>query len=155
MTYIWEQAWNPLPRWWSNFRSILTVPCSVNKLQFYKAKHLYQRLAVHAITGTSFVLVGCGHIWAASWENQQSECAPSEDSDQPGHPPCPIRVFAVRMQKAWVLSNPMSAQWRLWSDWIDAKADLSLRWAHTHFVGFLTRRLIFQRTFPIQHGVCL
>ena len=35
-------------------------------------------------------------IWAATWQNQQSDCAPSEDSDQPGHPPSPIRVFAVR-----------------------------------------------------------
>ena len=25
-------------------------------------------------------------IWAASWQNQQSEYAPSEDSDQPGRP---------------------------------------------------------------------
>ena len=31
-------------------------------------------------------------------------CAPSEDSDQPGHSPSLIRVFAVRMKKAWVLS---------------------------------------------------
>ena len=30
-------------------------------------------------------------------------CAPSEDSDQPGHPPSLIRVFAVRMKKAWLL----------------------------------------------------
>ena len=30
-------------------------------------------------------------------------CAPSEDSDQSGHPPSLIRVFAVRMKKAWVL----------------------------------------------------
>ena len=37
-------------------------------------------------------------------------CAPSEDSDQPGHPPSLIRVFAVRMKKAWVLSYPLSAQ---------------------------------------------
>ena len=28
-------------------------------------------------------------------------CAASEDSDQPGHPPSLIRVFAVRMKKAW------------------------------------------------------
>ena len=27
-------------------------------------------------------------------------CAPSEDSDQPGHPPRLTRVFAVRMKKA-------------------------------------------------------
>ena len=24
--------------------------------------------------------------WAASWQNQQNDCAPSEDSDQPGYP---------------------------------------------------------------------
>ena len=40
-------------------------------------------------------------------------CVPSEDSDQPGHPPSLIRVFAVRMKKAWVLSYPLSAQRRL------------------------------------------
>ena len=32
-----------------------------------------------------------------------------------------------------VLSYPLSAQRRLWSDWADAQADLSLRWAHIHF----------------------
>ena len=81
--------------------------------------------------------------WAASWQNQQNDCAPSEYSDQPWHPPSLIRVFAVRMKKAWVLSYPMSAQRRLRSDWVDAQADLSLRWAHRHFVGFVTRRLKF------------
>ena len=35
--------------------------------------------------------------WAASWQNQQCGCAPSEDSDQPGHPPSLNRVFAVRL----------------------------------------------------------
>ena len=41
-------------------------------------------------------------IWATSCQNQQNDCAPSNDSDQPG--PSLIRVFAVRMKKAWVLS---------------------------------------------------
>ena len=59
-------------------------------------------------------------------------CAPSEDSDQPGHPPSLIRVFTVRLKKAWVLSYPMSAQ-----------ADLNLRWAHSHCVVFFMRRLKF------------
>ena len=40
-------------------------------------------------------------------------CELSEYSDQPGHPPSLIRVFAVRMKKAWVLSFPLSAQRRL------------------------------------------
>ena len=62
-------------------------------------------------------------------------------TDQPGHPPSLIRVFTVRMKKAWVLSYPLSTQQRLWSDWADAQADLSLRWAHSHFVGFVMRRL--------------
>ena len=35
--------------------------------------------------------------WAATWQNQQSDCAPSEDSDRSGHPPSLIRVFAVRL----------------------------------------------------------
>ena len=81
-------------------------------------------------------------ISAASWQNQQSDCAPSEDSDQPGHLPSLIRVFAVCMKKAWVLSYSLSAQRRLWTDWADAQADLSLRWAHNHIVGFVMRRLI-------------
>ena len=57
------------------------------------------------------------------------------------HPSSLIRVFAVRMKKASVLSYPLSAQRRLWSDWADAQADLSLRWTHSHFVGFDMRRL--------------
>ena len=52
-------------------------------------------------------------------------CAPSEDLDEPGHPPSLIRVFAVRMKKSWVLSYPMSAQRRLWSDWMDAWSESS------------------------------
>ena len=43
-------------------------------------------------------------IGVSTWQNQQNDCAPSEDSDQLGHPPSLIRVFAVRMKKAWVLS---------------------------------------------------
>ena len=71
-----------------------------------------------------------------TWQNQQSDCAPSKDSDQPVHPPSLIRVSAVRMKTAWVLSYPLSAQRRLLSDWADAQADLSLRWAHSHFCWF-------------------
>ena len=81
-------------------------------------------------------------IWAATWQNQQSACAPSEDSDQPGHPPSLIWVFAVRMKKSWVRSYPLRAQRRLWSDCAVTQADLCLRWAHSHFVSFVMSRLI-------------
>ena len=79
---------------------------------------------------------------AATWQNQTNDSAPSEDSDQPGHPPSLIRVFAVRM-------NPMSAQRRLWSDWADNQADLSLRWAHTYYVGFVMSRLMWSTCMSI------
>ena len=75
-------------------------------------------------------------IWAATWQNQQNECAPSKDSDQPGHPPSLIRVFIVRMKKTWVLSYPVSTKRRLWSDWAGAQADLSLRRSHMSFYWF-------------------
>ena len=64
--------------------------------------------------------------------NQQNECVPSKDLHLPGHLPS-----LIRMKKAWVLSYPLSAQRRGWSDWADAQVDLSLRWAHSYFVGFV------------------
>ena len=48
----------------------------------------------------------------------------------------------------WVAKDPvfLHADSEDWSDWADAQADLSLRWAHTHFVGFVMLRLIFSCT---------
>ena len=40
---------------------------------------------------------------------------------------------------------------RLWSDWVDAQADLNLCWAHSHFVGFVTRRLITSCALGLYH----
>ena len=91
------------------------------------------------------LIVGVNDLFSisvATWQNQQNGCASSKDSDQPEHLPRLMRVFAVRMKKAWVLSYTLSAQRRLWSDWADVQADLSLRWAHTHFVGFVMSWLI-------------
>ena len=44
-----------------------------------------------------------------------------------------LRVFAVRMKKAWVPSYPLSAQRRLFLDWADAQADLNLRCSQRFF----------------------
>ena len=96
-----------------------------------------------------FISLGLCHFnkWATTWQNQQNVCAPSEDSD----PPSLIRVFPVSMKKAWVLSSPLSARRRLWSDWVDAQADLSLRWAHSHFVGFVMSRLKLLKSWQRNH----
>ena len=72
-------------------------------------------------------------------------CAPSEDSDQPGHPPSLICVFTVRMKKAWVLCYPLSSLRRL-SDWTDANADLSLHRAHISVCWFCHALALSQRT---------
>ena len=39
----------------------------------------------------------------------------------------------------WVAKDPkfLHADNEDWSFWADAQADLNLRWAHTHFVGFV------------------
>ena len=93
----------------------------------------------------------CQSTGSTKWRNQQFGCAPCEDSDQPGHLTSLIRVFAVCMKKPWVLSYPLRAQQRLWSDWVDAQADLSLRWVHNHFVGFVMSGL----KFLLVHVTCL
>ena len=54
-------------------------------------------------------------------KSNKMTCAPSEDSDKPGHLLSLIRVITVRMTKPC----PLSAQRRPWSDGMDAQADLS------------------------------
>ena len=63
---------------------------------------------------------------STSWQNQQNECAPSDDSDQPGR-----SVWSESSLAAWRNLGSLAAQ-----------ADLSLRWAYTHFVCFVMSRLI-------------
>ena len=111
----------------------------------------------HLVVGQEiwlFVDVCDAHVYEPSHDKTSKKaCAPSEDSDQPGHLPSLIRVFAVRMKKYWALNYILSAQWRLGSDWADAQADLSLRWAHSHFVGFVMKRLIYQLKLPYLYVV--
>ena len=67
---------------------------------------------------------------------------PSEDTDQPGHPPSLIRVFAVRMKNAWSLAT----HWLHCEDsgqtgWMPRLIWVFAGWAYTHFVGFVMSRL--------------
>ena len=60
--------------------------------------------------------------------------------------------ISLGMRPVWSESS-LCAQWVVkdsrvfhahsedWSDWADAQADLNIRWAHTHFVGFVMSRL--------------
>ena len=72
--------------------------------------------------------------WAASWQNQQN-----------------VRLSNIRISLGirpvwsesslcaqWVAKDPsfLHADSELWSDWVDAQADLSLCWAHMPFFWF-------------------
>ena len=67
-------------------------------------------------------------------------CASREDSDQPGHPPEESSL------SAWRNIGASATYWTHSEDWDRTARMPSLRWAHSHFVGFVTRRLNFQRT---------
>ena len=73
-----------------------------------------------------------GSKWCSLYEPTHDKTnkvawAPTEDSDQPGHSPSLIRIFSVRMKKAWVLSYPLSTQRRHWSD-SDWQAHMPFCW---------------------------
>ena len=84
-----------------------------NKNRYNQIPHPARERYTNTKDGITYNKRQANRIRAATWQNQQSECAPSEDSDQPVHPPNLIRVFAVRLKKPWVLSYPLSAQRRL------------------------------------------
>ena len=67
-------------------------------------------------------------------------CAPSEDSNQPGHPPSLIRVFAVRAMGSWGSNVSSCGQRRLWSDWRMPRLIWVFAGRTGHFVGFVMRR---------------
>ena len=69
-------------------------------------------------------------------------CEPNEDSNQPAHPRCLIRVFVVRMKKLCILAYPKCGQWRFWSDCANAQADLNLRWPHMSEGTFMRLRFV-------------
>ena len=80
-------------------------------------------------------------------------CAPSEDSDQPGHLPSLIWVLNAHMKKAWVLSYPLSTQRRLWSDWADAIL-LVLSWGGSFIYYDYTRQLLREKSLILKIEFC-
>ena len=58
-------------------------------------------------------------------------CAPSSDSDQPGHPPCLIRDFAMHMKKLWITGYPKSTQQRVYqTGWMPRLTLQPSTWGH-------------------------
>ena len=57
-------------------------------------------------------------------------CAYSEDSDQPAQSRSLIWIFTMRLLDSQGCKISSYGQVRLWSDGVDAQAELSLRWEH-------------------------
>ena len=86
----------------------------------------------------------CLVIRATTWQNQQNDVRPAKTQISLGI----CSVWSVSSLCAQcVAKDPrfLHADSEDWSDWLDAQADLHLRWAPTHFVGFVMSRLICQQ----------
>ena len=72
----------------------------------------------------NIILWDYGSVWPDIWPKNKYMSliyAPREDSDQYGHPPSLIKVFAVHMKKAWGATH--------WAHRL-----IRVRWAHSRFV---------------------
>ena len=118
VTLLWIELLNVASMYWHLF--CVTIPMS---------RLMTKPTKCHVRPAKTQISLGIRPVWSESslsaWKKLGSlatQWAHSEDSDQTGRMP--------------------RLNWVFWSDWADAQADLSLRWAHSHFVGFVTRRLI-------------
>ena len=118
---------DPWPLWMAGHAQLKFVMTECSKTQIRLAR-LKSRNKVEFAGET------CGIPEPPHDKTNKMASAPSEDSAWAY--PSLIRVFAVRMKKAWALSYPSSAQQRLWSDWVDAQAYPSLCWMHWSFCWF-------------------
>ena len=118
----------------SHTGNLLTSWLDVSFLHFLKNnKYLIKQIIQNYHNDTKYFE---RHLWAAPWQNHQNGIRPMSDKT---------------LLSAWRKHGPLATHWahsKDWSEWADAQADLSLRWvhsyfvAHSHFVGFVMRRLI-------------
>ena len=122
--------------WWDYQQDIFYLFCNFNS-----TGHFGSDLLGSVWTGHVTPTVAT-NIWAATWQNQQNDmCAQrrlrstwaSAQSDQSS-------LYAWRKLGSLATHRAHSEDW---SEWADAQADLSLRWAHSHFVVFVMSRLSY------------
>ena len=86
---------------------------------------------------TKWVII-CTNNWAASWKKWHVR--PVNTQISLGIRP----VWSESSLSAWRKLGSLATHWAHsedWSDWMDAQADLSIRWERSHFVCFVMRRL--------------
>ena len=87
----------PLGRWKVSLRWLSMGCCQIQTTQCNSLDLILMRLWCWCKSKDSSIGIHWKYNRAISWQNQQNECAPSKDFDQPGHPPSLISVFAVRL----------------------------------------------------------
>ena len=87
----------------------------------------------------------------SNWEHNKSRrvTKPTKWHVRPAKTQISLGIRSVWPESSlstWRKRGSLATHWAhseaLWSDWADAQADLSLRWAHSHIVGFVSSRLI-------------
>ena len=85
--------------------------------------------------------------WKNVWLNEPRHDKTNKMSVRPAKTQISLGIRPVSSESSlcaqWVAKDPsfVHADNEDWSDWADAQADLSLRWAHSHIVGFVMSRL--------------
>ena len=84
--------------------------------------------------------------WIASWHNQQNGMCAQRRLRSAGASAQSDQSSLSAWRKLGSLATyPLSAQRRLWSDWANAPADLSLCWVHSYFVVLSWGRFLYLR----------
>ena len=95
MGLIWfsrqKSHFHPCPEWVGQFRmSIISASLSeIHECIIVEIQTTWSMAISRGQTAKFSLLFDLN--WAASFQKQQNDCAPSEDSDQPGHQPSLIR----------------------------------------------------------------
>ena len=80
-------------------------------------------------------------LWKVTYEPAHDKiynktCVTSKASDQSVHPPSIARIFVYLSLDSPEAAEGTYDQWRLWLDYADAQADLSLHWSHMSYCRF-------------------
>ena len=117
----------------ATYESTVTVTCSLGYK--FDAAEYYNMPSVNLVCKEKGIwtynnkmdirIPNCKGIWSTPWQKQQSYLWAQR-----------IRVFAVLSVGKQGPEVSSCRQWRLWSDWTDAQADLILCWVHRSFCWF-------------------
>ena len=97
-----------------------------------KSSEKFRYFAIWNILGTYFTI----YLYISFHCERWVSCCMTNPTKWPVHPVNTQISLGICPIWSPFYSYPLSAQWRLLSDWIDAQSDLCLRWVHRSFCLF-------------------